>query len=57
MPLSSVPSGHLLCNGVTYSSVIYPLLFSYLGSTNLPLMGILGILSLGGLTTYAFIKA
>ena len=33
---TSIPTGYLLCDGSTYSSVTYPDLFAVLGTTTLP---------------------
>ena len=35
-PTTTAPSGYLICDGSTYSSVTYPALFNVLGTTTLP---------------------
>lgn len=35
-PTTAIPSGWLLCDGTTYSSATYPLLYAILGSTTRP---------------------
>lgn len=34
---SSIPEGYLVCNGSTFNTALYPLLYTYLGSNTLPI--------------------